>query len=277
MANPGNELALKAEPVTAPGRPAVARLRVVEAPPAPPAGAPPRERLRLLAGGLLALLVLAAVTWLVTELRDQPVTSVRVAGDFVHVRRRALEAAVAPFITGSFFDVDVQAVRRAALSLPWVRGASVRRVWPGSIHVAVVERVPAYRWNEHGLLEADGALFRPATRAGFDALPLLQGPPGTQHTVLARYLAFRRVLAPTGQHIRRLRMSERGAWRAVLGSGVLLVLGRDPGTAELARFARAFGAVFRNHMDEVERVDLRYANGFAVRWKKPTPEAPPKG
>jgi len=233
-------------------------------------------RLRVVLALLLAAGVLGSAAWLLRDLYYRPISSVRVAGDLRHVSRAALERAVARYAATGFFRVDVDAIRAAAMRLPWVKTVSVRRAWPDSLHIAVIEREPAARWATGGLVDDGGTLFSPGGGTeSFSGLPLLEGPRGTEHGMLERYRSFERALAPMHAHIRVLQLNRRGAWRAELDDGIRLVLGRGPGPGagdqrlpeRLRVFARAFRAALADKADTIEQVDLRYPNGFAVRWK----------
>ena len=226
----------------------------------------PRSRPLLIA--MLALVLAGAAVPIVQGLGGHAVNSVRVAGEFKHVSRNALEQVVADQITKGFFEVDVEAVRVASRALPWVREASVRRVWPDSLHVAIVEREPVARWNDEALMERDGTLFQPHGEAPELNLPGLFGPPESEREVLAAHARFRTVLGPLGGGIESLRLLARGGWRVVLANGTTLVLADGQGGATLRRFARAAGEEIAEHLDKIERVDLRYAGGFAVRLKQ---------
>jgi cell division protein FtsQ len=225
----------------------------------------------LLIAFLLVALAAAAIP-IVQRLDGHAVNSVRVAGEFKHVSRNALEQVVADQITKGFFEVDVEAVRAASRALPWVREASVRRVWPDSLHVAIVEREPAARWNDEALMEADGSLFQPHGQAGAMNLPNLYGPAESEREVLAAHSRFRAVLGPLGGGIESLRLLERGGWRLKLANGTTLALAEGQDAATLKRFARAAAKEIAEHLDQIEQVDLRYAGGFAVRLKQ-VPEA----
>jgi cell division protein FtsQ len=220
---------------------------------------------------LIALLLLAlagAALPILQSLGGHAVNSVRVAGEFNHVSRNTLERVVADQITKGFFEVDVEAVRVASRALPWVREASVRRVWPDSLHVAIVEREPVARWNAHDLMERDGTLFQPHGGVRELDLPELFGPPESEREVLAAHGRFRSVLGPLGGGIERLRLLARGGWRLVLANGTTLVLADGQDDATLKRFARAAAKEIAEHLDQIEQVDLRYAGGFAVRLKQ---------
>jgi cell division protein FtsQ len=220
---------------------------------------------------LIAILLvgIAAAAWPLAErLQGHTVNSVRVAGEFKFVSRDVLEQVVADQITKGFFEVDVAAVRDASRALPWVREASVRRVWPDSLHVAIVEREPVARWNGDFLMEADGTLFESHGRASKLVLPQLFGPSESEREVLAAFGRFRTVLGPLGGGIESLRLHDRGGWHLVLANGTALVLADGQDAATLKRFARAASREIAEHLDRIEQVDLRYAGGFAVRLKR---------
>ena len=224
-------------------------------------------RTRQLALALALLGACGAALPVAREFKGQTVNSVRVAGEFKHVSRTALEGVVAGVITKGFFEVDVQAVRDAARALPWVRDASVRRVWPDSLHVAVVERKAVAHWNETALMEADASLFQPGESPPAMSLPRLYGPPQSEREVVAAYRRFQGVLGELGGGVTSLRLVERGGWRVGLADGVTLVLAEGQGTPTLKRFTRAASKMFGERLEGVMQIDLRYAGGFAVRLK----------
>lgn len=222
---------------------------------------------RVVTGGSVAGTVAVLIALVAYDLQARPIRSVRIAGEFRHVSHAALEAAISDHLERGFFQVDLHAVREAALALAWVRDASVRRVWPASLHVAVVERSAVAQWNEAQLLEADGTVFSPGDTARVRNLPRLAGPSGSERQVLAHYELLHAAFAATSVSVQRLELDRRGAWRAVLDEGVALVLGPRPDPARVWRLTHAWKPVFGARLAQVQRIDLRYANGFTVRWR----------
>ena len=47
----------------------------------------------------------------------------------------------------------------------------------------------------------------------------------------------------------------------------LLLAGRDPVKEKVTRFASSYAMALRSRGDMIAQVDMRYANGFAVRWR----------
>lgn len=219
----------------------------------------------LLAFGLLAVALGAAN--LVADPRRLPVGSVRVEGKFRYLSRTELERALAAEVKEGFFRVDLDAVRRAAMGLAWVKQATVRRVWPDRLSVQVTERQAVGRWSSGGLVDADGERFLPPDEPRPRDLPVLDGPEGSEAILVNHLKALRQWLAPVGRPVVRVTMDARRAWRVQLAGGTVIVLGRQPSEAHLRRFAEIFPAVLQARGGEAERVDLRYPNGFAVRWR----------
>jgi cell division protein FtsQ len=227
--------------------------------------------LNLAAGTLVGIAVFVfAIAGLLLLLRSPlfPVTQIELTHALGNTTREEIEAVARAHLRGNFFALAPAQVRAALEALPWVRRASVRRVWPEGMEVTLEEHVPLARWGERGLVNTYGERFGARTDA---ALPVFLGPAGTEREVTQRYASFARVLAPLGASLERVVLSERGAWQLRLDSGLHMMLGRDADGAEarLLRFVEAYaptlGRIARNH----EYVDLRYPNGFALRVPEP--------
>ncbi len=233
-----------------------------------PALPKPRRRLGVIAAGFTGLALTVAAAWGFIELRDPatlPLKAVHIEGAFTHVTTAGLQRVIAGATGGGFLYADVAALRRAALGVPWVQSVSVRRVWPDTLYVNVTEHTPIARWGEQGLLSSAGKVFSPEVSSFPPGLPELHGPDGTQATVLAQYRSMSALIAPLQLHIKRLELDERRAWRLSLDNGIELLLGRTDSAAHMQRFARVYPSLAASPRT-IERVDLRYHNGLAVRW-----------
>ena len=219
-------------------------------------------------GALAALAVMIALGMalpIFTGVVTWPVRSVRISGEFVQVSKADIERAVEPLLAPGLLRIDVEALRRVALDVPWVREVTVRRAWPEGLDISVVEREPIARWAGGGYLEHDGAHFSPGGGMDLDSLPVLAGPEGTQRRVLGLHAVLERVLAPLGRRLAATELTPRGVLYANLDGGPRLVM--LPGTVEgeVAARAKAIAKLMADRLHEVERIDFRYPNGFAVR------------
>ncbi len=209
------------------------------------------------------VLLMYAVLFLVVHLPWFPIRVVEVKGALTHVNYQQVSYIVSRDFTGNFFTLDLVRVSTAFRKLPWVRHVSVRRQWPDTLEVSVEEHVALGRWADGGLINTHGELFQAATDA---PLPVLAGPPGTQAEVAQRYEAFREILAPLKLTPVQVSMNERRAWQIKLDNGLTLALGRERVDQRLAKFVRAYADTIPRMPNPVVSVDLRYPNGFAVRF-----------
>ena len=68
--------------------------------------------------------------------------TVEVGGQFQRVAPVQIEEVVAPFRGAGFLSVDLDALRAALESIPWVDRARVERRWPNGVRVFITEHVP---------------------------------------------------------------------------------------------------------------------------------------
>jgi cell division protein FtsQ len=211
---------------------------------------------------LAALVLLYAAIVLVLRSALFPLREVRVTAPVQHTTREQLDAIVTRELRGNFFTLDLDSARAALGKLPWVRNARLRRVWPHTLEVAIEEHVALARWGDVALVNTHGELFEAAS-AG--RLPLFSGPEGTQAEIRERYAAFRAALAAIGREPVEVNLSNRRAWQIKLDDGNVLELGRADPLPRLVRFVEMYPRIAAQLPLQARRIDLRYANGFAVR------------
>ena len=223
------------------------------------------EKLRWISNCMFAVagaLMVYGAGHYVIHLDILPLRHVSVMGDVVHVTREQVEAVVSREIRGNFFTVDLANARKAFEKLPWIRVVKVRRQWPDQLAVEVEEHKPIARWGSTALVSAEGAVFEAAVNA---TLPVLGGPDGTAAEVVSRFQVFEEVLEPSGRHVAQISLSARRTWVLRLDDGMVLELGRDNVESRLAGFIAAYSQTVALLPITATHVDLRYANGFAVR------------
>ena len=235
------------------------------------AGAFLRDHFRSITSLLLLVFMGATLALGVQWLQDPyrfPLRMVKITSKPHHLEKDELQQALAPYVRGGFFTVDVTGIHDAVEALPWVYRATVRRDWPDRLIVSFVEQEPVAHWGKDALLNRHGEIFVPRKLPDKLALPFLSGPEGHERTVLEEYRRCKQTLSPLGLHIARIELNERRAWRIGLDNAVQLELGRVDTALRLQRFVRTFPEVFAGHLDALKSVDLRYSNGFSVYWQQ---------
>ena len=220
--------------------------------------------LALIAAGALIVGVLA---WLfrqpVFEFREVVLMKSPVRASAAH-----LEAVIRDELSGTFFTMNLDRAQSALMQVPWVRRASLRRQWPQRLEVTIEEHEPLARWNGDALVNVNGEVFS----ADFEGdLPQFEGTDARSAEVTARHREWSTALRPLLLAVQQIRVSPRGGWRLrVTGpSGSLdIELGRDEAGERLARFIAVYGrtiGTLARAGTRIDRVDLRYRNGFAAR------------
>jgi cell division protein FtsQ len=205
---------------------------------------------RAMLGVLMLCLLYGAYKWMARQpMFDFRVVQVRaVKGvSLRYVDAVTVRSAALPRIRGNFFTADLQAIRAAFETVPWVQRASVRREWPNKLVVTVEEYKLLGTWGEEEgrLLSADGFVFT-ANLAEAEA-----------------------EMAPLHLTPRSLSLSQRYAWTARLDNGITLHLGRaaerDVLKARIDRFVSVYPQLSVAMAGQIGSVDLRYPNGLALR------------
>ena len=115
------------------------------------------------------------------------IESVQIEGEFNYLSRDELKKRALPYVQGGFFSVDLKAIRQTLMDLPWVEDASVRRQWPSSLRVRVIEKQAVAFWGKDGLLSSRANLFKPEKIDKSLKLPEVYGPEG-QHEYMLQEL-----------------------------------------------------------------------------------------
>ena len=216
---------------------------------------------------LLILLAIGILCYAgVLRVMYTPWFSVRVIdvqGELTHVTHEQLEYVVRHELKGTFFTLNVASIRDAFSKLPWVKSVSVYRRWPDKLEVVLTEYQALARWGESGLLDHEGIHFEAASN---ENLPILEGPSGSEQEMVKAYLNFKKMLSPIGKVPTHVWLSSRRAWKVALDKNMIVEIGRDYVDERISRFVKVYqNTLAKLHQHEVNYVDLRYTNGFAVK------------
>jgi cell division protein FtsQ len=126
-------------------------------------------------------------------------SSLQISGA-AHASRPAIQKIFADDEGASVYLIPLAERRDAVRDIPWVREASVARVWPNRVIVRVQERTPVafVRLNSSrfGLIDAEGVILPPATDRF--KLPVLAGVRASD-AVVARRQGVQRMLRLTAE------------------------------------------------------------------------------
>lgn len=226
----------------------------------------PKIRPGIILAPAFAVLVVVGTYFASSGLLDRQIRSIEINGPFQRVTALAIEEAISTELDRGFVSADLDRIRERIEALPWIDQATVARRWPSRIRITVTEQVPAAIWGQGGLLNARGELFLTEARHILAELPRLSGPENRAADVAGRYLEIREQLIPLGLDVRSVELDERGAWNLTLANGVEVRLGRRDVEARTDLFLAVVADIITGRAAEIDYVDMRYGNGFAIGW-----------
>lgn len=179
---------------------------------------------------------------------------------------QAIFSAAKPFLTGSFFAVDVHNATQHAKQNEWVSNIQIQRQFPNKIKIIVEEHQPIAYWirdgHRAGLISSEGIVFQAQTDL---RLPEFDGQTDRLTQMIKQYEGFNAYLKPLRLQVQRLQYTERASWTAYLNNGIEIRLGKSHIAERLKRFIKAWPTL-KQKQNSIDYIDLRYTDGYAVKY-----------
>lgn len=195
-----------------------------------------------------------------------PVRQLELQAEFANVSAEQIRAAAAPAIGIGFFAVDLAGVQKSVAQLPWVEKVEARKRWPDTLVLRVYEQRPYAHWGAGRLINRAGGLFQVPGASEIQGLPRLDGPDERIAEVVAFYSAVLAEAVGSSLQVSGVSLSARGSWTVHLDSGADIIVGNEHAPERLRRFLQMYPRVAASGQGAFEYVDLRYSNGFAMKW-----------
>ena len=218
-------------------------------------------------GAVVTLFGLAAVAgWIYVSL-DRPVRNVEVIGSLAPAEAAEVERRLNELKPRRLLSTDLGALREHLMALPWPRLVQVRRVWPDTISIRIERQLVVAKWGGEGYLTAGGKLVGGLDRAV--RVPLLDCEVASPQKALEVYRYLQDMASEDDLEISALAENALGEWRLELASGVRAQLGAEALRSRMRRFMQVHRHLAQVNAQPVRYLDLRYANGAAVRFYEP--------
>jgi cell division protein FtsQ len=253
---------------------------------------------------MVGMLITGLIVLFVTDRVFNPnkflIDEIEVHGSFNHVDGEQVKKIVETAINGNFFSVSLHRLESEIKKIPWVYSVSLRRKWPSTIAVDVVEVQPVARWGDDKWLNFTGDLvdrqMEYGTKENTD-LPLLFGPEGELDIIWKAFQQWSGRFASNGLTLNELVLDHTGLWNLKLSLGALalnseqirnrsnentdlskqvtMVVDRGNAFPRIQRFIAALNQELIVQFPDMKSIDLRYPNGFAIGWLDPDSQKTP--
>ncbi len=233
-----------------------------------PVAAPRKLRWRKAYNWLLLLPLLLLAGYAAQRVdRILPIRSIQLAGTFEYLDQGEVEQTLRRYIGQGFFSLDIRELQQNLNARPWAESVSIRRIWPDKLRVTITEKKPVARWDGQHLLSASARVY-PADAASFAHLPLVHADGHGPDWALRQFYQLQARFETVDERLVAMRVDNRGAIDVELINGLQIKLGRAEIQRKIDRLASIYNAQILPRREQIERLDLRYSNGFAVAWKK---------
>lgn len=199
-----------------------------------------------------------------------------------NVKKEDIYKIINESLNGTALNTDLEQISFRILNNLWVSDVVVRRIWPNKMLVRVKENKVVAVFNKQTFLTEDGNLTRiPLSEKskiesnGDCRLLELEGPMTAIPLMMKHAQLFGNSLSEIGLNLKTLRLTEQYSWEVETVSNLLLRFGVNysdsPISLRLKNFVRVYPKLkenFTNNLpsnDRIKHVDLRYAQGFAVK------------
>ena len=215
----------------------------------------------------LLLPLVAGGAYLEQAERFLPIRTIQLSGTFENLDKREVETLLAQYIGQEFFALDIYQLQENLYAKAWTDTVSVRRIWPDKLRIVIKEKKPVARWDDQHLL-SDSAKIYPADTGPFAHLPVVHAVNHQPAWVLAKFYRLEARFNSVDERLLALQIDSRGALDVELIDGLQIKLGRNNIEHKINRLVSIYQQQILPRREKMQRLDLRYSNGFAVAWKK---------
>ncbi len=205
------------------------------------------------------------LNWMWDEQR-LPLSNLVLQGELTHVEPKEVQSAFSSLEhIGTFISQDVDELQDVLLRLPWVARVSIRKQWPDTIKVYLVEHEAQAIWNGISMLNMEGNVFDAEIAELKSEKIKLYGPEGSHKEVLQAWQKIQELLIPIDLTVSSVLLNDRRAWQVILNSGIRLELGKEALIERTMRFVTLYQKLISTSQ-RISHIDLRYDTGAAIGW-----------
>jgi len=217
---------------------------------------------------LLPLVAIIGGCYWIQNPENLTIKSVEVTGDLKVLDKEQLQPLIESYAKTNLYLLDDEGLEEKIENNPWVHSASLTHVWPNKLLVKIYEQKPVAFWGEKAMLAENGTIIKAVNEKQKNQLPLLYSPEDKGRNMASGFLKIRKMMKGFPVKLIEFKEDSRGSWQIKLENGMVLKIGRKQQEKRLKRFMVAYKQSLNTVVDKINMVDLRYTNGFAVKWKK---------
>jgi cell division protein FtsQ len=195
-----------------------------------------------------------------------PITNVRLFVSQPYINTARLKQLISRELKGNFFTVSLNSIVKTLLADDQIKSVNIERIWPNSLSIHVNGYKPIAFFNKDSVITAKGYIFKTPKGLTMPLNVYLKGPTNQAKEMIKRLQSFNQMLTPLKLTVRSIQLDNNMLTTMTLSNGLNLTLGKHQLDQRLSRFVSLYSKVIGHCQDNVSSIDLRYANGLAIKW-----------
>jgi len=206
--------------------------------------------------------------WLTDE-KSVPLSALILTGDKTHITfDKVRDVLIAQEDRLNFFTVEIAQIQKELEAMPWVYSVSIRKRWPETLKIHIVEQSIVAIWNDRALLNRFGEIVEAPPSSVKEQYVALNGVDEQANDVLITYTKLHQLLKVSRFEIASLHSDSRQSTSLTLKNGMLLRLGKEQKLDRIQLFLTVYPLISQKYdVSNIEYIDLRYDTGFAIGWR----------
>ena len=215
---------------------------------------------------LLALLAITIFGFIYISV-NQPVTSIKIEGDFKRVSNKRVDSILSELMNQGFLTINQSKYKNRLENIDWVKSVRINKVWPNKINVLLIEVDVIGLWNKKLLLNSSGELYNLDQRVVPKELIQFFGPDDRVNDVYERFNLYNDELVTRGILIEKIELNLRGSWEITIRPSIKIKLGEKDTQERFERFLTIWDQSLLENFELISYIDLRYREGFVIKRK----------
>lgn len=173
-----------------------------------------------------------------------------------------------------FFSADLEQIHDEVTKLSWVESADVSRDWYRGVMVSVTPRKAIANFGSRQMIDASGQVFVPVDRTQLmnTHLVTLYGDEAEAADIMTQMNHINTWFEPLGISVKELSLTPRQTWIIGFNSGLRVIVDGENTEQKLYGLPKTLFWHYKDKLNQIQSVDLRYKNGFVIAWKSQAPD-----
>ena len=171
----------------------------------------------------------------------------------------------------SFFNFNINILKKELEKIEWIKSVNVRRVYPNEVKLSIEEHRPVAIWNNINYLNDSGKMFF-VNKISKD-LPRLNSNYNRSDVLFEYFSLFSTNLLKNKINAKIVEINENDikSLSILLSSDISVKFGSKDVRNKIIMFFKIYKALNArlntSDLKKIRYIDMRYSNGFSIGWK----------